>query len=512
MSTVSPAVAAGPGAGRSVRLSRLSDELLARYAARGSERAFTAIYERYYQPLYRYCRSIVRDDVDAQDALQSTFTGALAALQRDGRNAPLRPWLYRIAHNESISLLRRRKRDAQHEVVTEASVVGSSAEDQAADRARWRRLVDDLGALPERQRGALLLRELAGLSHEDIALTLGLTVGAAKQAIFEARQGLAEVEEGRAMSCEEVRLRISEGDRRVLRARRVRSHLRECSRCEAFAVAIPARQTELRAMAPALPPAAAAALLGRVIGSASSHGGASAAAGTAAGAGAFGKAAGTVVAWKAVTGAAILATAAAGVTGLTHVLEHSRGAAPAVLTAKMDAAAAAGSDDTAASAGGRPSAVAGTGHSSTAAPAAAAATNARHHGLHRTGAGSAAVAHRHSRAHHGAGPRHHKHASSPAVAKGHSNSHAGAVGGHSHSAAASGVHGSAQTHTTSTTAVIHRSPRVALHSQVHTPSNPVSTVTNRTSGASNATSSAGNASSGASTAKTVKKTSAAAGH
>jgi RNA polymerase sigma factor (sigma-70 family) len=264
MSTVSPAALPVSGRGRPLGLSRLNDELLARHAARGSDRAFTVLYERYYQALYRYCRSIVRNDADAQDALQSTFMSALAALQRDGRNAPLRPWLYRIAHNESISLLRRRRRD-QHEEVTESSALGASVEEQASGRARWQRLVDDLALLPERQRGALLLRELAGLSHDDIGLALGLTVGAAKQAIFEARQGLAELEEGRAMSCEEVRRRVSEGDRRILRGRRVRSHLRDCAACEAFAVSIPARQTELRAFAPALPPATAAVLLGRIV-------------------------------------------------------------------------------------------------------------------------------------------------------------------------------------------------------------------------------------------------------
>lgn len=321
MSSISPAAARVPADGRTLRLSGLGDELLARQAARGSSRAFTALYERYYQPLYRYCRSIVREDADAQDALQSTFTSALAALQRDGRNAPLRPWLYRIAHNESISLLRRRKRDTPHETVEDTSSVAVSAEEEAAARARWQRVVEDLAELPERQRGSLLLRELAGLSHEEIAVTFGTSVGAAKQAIFEARQGLAELEEGRAMSCHEVRHRISEGDRRLLRGRRVSAHLRDCAACAAFATAIPARQADLRALAP-LPPAAAATLLSHVSRGASSHGGLPA--GSAASAAGIGKTAGTVIGWKAIAVAGVLATTAAGVTGLTHVLRHAR--------------------------------------------------------------------------------------------------------------------------------------------------------------------------------------------
>ncbi len=87
----------------------LSDERLARSVGQGNDRAFNALYSRYHQQLYRYCHSIVRHEADAQDALQSTFTAALTALRRSQRDAPLRPWLYRIAHNESISLLRRRR-------------------------------------------------------------------------------------------------------------------------------------------------------------------------------------------------------------------------------------------------------------------------------------------------------------------------------------------------------------------------------------------------------------------
>jgi hypothetical protein len=96
---------------------------------------------------------------------------------------------------------------------------------------------------------------------------LGISVGAAKQAIFEARQALAEFAEGRAMACDEVRRKVSDGDGRALRGRRVRSHLRDCSACAAFAAAIPARRAELRALAPVLSPGAlggsARSLVGR---------------------------------------------------------------------------------------------------------------------------------------------------------------------------------------------------------------------------------------------------------
>src|SRR5437879_4893639 len=91
------------------RMALAGDERLARLAGSGDERAFAVLYDRYHQQLYRYCRSMLRNDADAQDALQSTMAGAFGALRRGQRDAPLRPWLFRIAHNESVSLIRRRR-------------------------------------------------------------------------------------------------------------------------------------------------------------------------------------------------------------------------------------------------------------------------------------------------------------------------------------------------------------------------------------------------------------------
>ena len=95
---------AGPHA---VALRLLGDDMLARRAADGDQQAFAAIYERYHQQLYRYCRSILRDPDDAGDALQNTMVGALRAMHRR-QPGSLKGWLYRIAFNESISLARRR--------------------------------------------------------------------------------------------------------------------------------------------------------------------------------------------------------------------------------------------------------------------------------------------------------------------------------------------------------------------------------------------------------------------
>jgi RNA polymerase sigma factor (sigma-70 family) len=318
-----------------LRLPRLGDEGLARLAARGNERAFAAVYDRYHQTLYRYCRSILKDDADAQDALQSTFTRALSALQRDQRSAPLRPWLFRIAHNEAISVMRRRRRDEQP-FADAALPLAASAEDQAGARARLEMLLGDLASLPERARSALVMRELSGLSHEEIAVALEISPGAAKQAIFEARRGIAECAEGRVMACAEVCRAISDGDRRVLRGRRVRAHLRDCASCSAFAAAIGARQVEMRAIVPVLPAAASAVVLARAMESAiggGTGGGAlgtgGAATGGAAAASTAGKAAGVAIVSKGFATASVLATAAVTVGGIAAVVRIDSSRPPA---------------------------------------------------------------------------------------------------------------------------------------------------------------------------------------
>src|ERR1043165_306100 len=187
-------------------------------AARGDAAAFAAVYERHHQALYRYCRSILRHDEDAQDALQSTFTRAFAALQHEQRDFELRPWLFRIAHNEAISILRRRPATDE---LDERPAPGE-LEDRVSEREELRLLQLDLADLPERQRAALARRELDGLSHEEIGLVLELSTGAVKQAIFDARSALFTFREGREMACHDIRRMLSDGDGRVLRGRGIR--------------------------------------------------------------------------------------------------------------------------------------------------------------------------------------------------------------------------------------------------------------------------------------------------
>ena len=308
-----------PGLPRGERL--LSDERLAKLAGRGNTRAFAALYERNHQAIYRYCRSILRHDHDAQDALQSTMMRAYAALRAHERDLAVRPWLFRIAHNEAISILRKRR--PSEELDEDREHLGGGVEGAVEVRERLATLVADLQALPERQRAALLMRELSGLSIEEIAGALEVSRGAAKQTLFEARGSLHELSEGRAMRCEAVRQAISDGDRRVMRGRRIRAHLRACEACRSFQAAIETRSANLHALAPPLPAFAAGTLLARLLAQGAGHSGGAAVSGTSGAS--FGGHAVASLLTKGLAGVTVVAAAAAGTVHLTSAPHHRGG-------------------------------------------------------------------------------------------------------------------------------------------------------------------------------------------
>ena len=257
------AIAPPPPLSSSTRVlawAQLGDETLARRAAAGNDAAFTALYERYHGPLLAYCRSILLDVEDADDAAQSALENALRALPARDVGRPLRPWLYRIAHNEAVTVLRRRR--PHEELRDDNGPQVSGPEVQAEQRGRLEQLVEDLRSLPERQRGALVMRELNGLSYEEIGGALGLTEANARRAVFDARSALHDVADGRNADCVAIRRTLSDGDRRSIRARSIRAHLRSCDGCQTFQLGIRARRVELPALAPWLSGAAAASALG----------------------------------------------------------------------------------------------------------------------------------------------------------------------------------------------------------------------------------------------------------
>ncbi len=162
------------------------DRRLVALVREGYEAAFEEIVRRYGKPLTRYAAAIVGGH--AEDVTQDAFSKALLALRRGGDEIELRPWLFRIVRNTALNDLRDSPPSAAE--LAETIAAGGSPAEALERREELTDLMERLRALPESQRAAIVMRELEGLSHDEIAAALGMSGGAARQAIYRARRAL----------------------------------------------------------------------------------------------------------------------------------------------------------------------------------------------------------------------------------------------------------------------------------------------------------------------------------
>ena len=164
-----------------------SDERLVDLVRAGNDAAFEAIVTRYRRPLLRYCTKFL-SSTRAEDAVQTAFMNALSSLRSSDSQINLRPWLYRIAHNAALNGLR--DRGLAHEQLSE-EIDGVERPDQAFEKKeRLSEVVAAVGALPERQRDAVVLQALEGRPYEEIASELGVSDGSVRQLLNRARNTL----------------------------------------------------------------------------------------------------------------------------------------------------------------------------------------------------------------------------------------------------------------------------------------------------------------------------------
>jgi RNA polymerase sigma factor (sigma-70 family) len=266
------------------------------------------------------------NDDDARDALHNTMAKAWEALRRDEPDVPLRAWLFRIAHNEALSLARSRR--AHRDLDATQAISARTVDETFALRQRLAELEADLAALPERQRSALVLRELCGLGHAEIAAVLATSSATARQAIYEARVGLHEAALGREMTCAAVQRALSDGDRRTRRRRRIRGHLRSCQACASFDSLLRQRPGQLAALVQPLPTATSAGVLARLVSHGGAGAGSSVAVGTTGAVGALGSLS-SAVATKLVVASVVVIVG--GATELGRVMDSTSPAATAAI-------------------------------------------------------------------------------------------------------------------------------------------------------------------------------------
>lgn len=172
------------------RIPAESDGDLAKRARVGDAKAFGVLVERYAPMVRRLTRAVLRHAADADDAAQDAFVAVWTSLPRFDPAQPFAPWLARIALNAARDLARRR-RVRQTEAVPETLASSVPGPEQDAERRLLgRRLDAALTALPERQRLAVVLYDVEGYRHAEIAALLDVPEGTVRSEVFHGRRHL----------------------------------------------------------------------------------------------------------------------------------------------------------------------------------------------------------------------------------------------------------------------------------------------------------------------------------
>ena len=301
----------------------------------GSDEAFNTLHDRYRQRLFAYVRQMLASQSrqDAEDVLQDVFVRAFGALRADDRQVNVRAWLYRVAHNRCIDHLRR-PIPAPADVFEMSRTPLHDPLEDAQRREDLRRLVTDVGRLPDQQRSALLMREIDGMSYADLATALDVTVPAVKSLLVRARLGLVEAAEARSTDCAVIREDlVAAYDRGVKASGRARRHMKECAGCREYRSALRGVRSSFAALTPGAGAAALAAKLFGIGGGSAAAGGAAATGGGAAATGAA--AVGGATACKV---AAVVCAAALTAGGTVEVNKMAHNSAPAKQRAAQAAA------------------------------------------------------------------------------------------------------------------------------------------------------------------------------
>ena len=230
-------------------LSAFSDERLVEQVRGGNDDAFEAIFDRHHRAILSFCRHMLASVDEAEDAVQQTFISAYDALRADARDIKVKPWLFTIARNRCLSILRARREQAAE--LDEVPTVGLA--DEVQQRSDLRDLLDDLRQLPVDQRAALVLSELGDLSHAEVGDVVGCEVAKVKSLVFQARSSLIETRRARDIPCSEIREQLATATGGALRRAPLRRHLRACEGCAEFRDQVMRQRKAIAMVLPVVP-------------------------------------------------------------------------------------------------------------------------------------------------------------------------------------------------------------------------------------------------------------------
>ncbi|MCL6465444.1 MAG: sigma-70 family RNA polymerase sigma factor [candidate division WOR-3 bacterium] len=180
----------------------VGDDELVRRAQRGNTEAFEELVRRYESRVYNITYRLLGNEEDAAEALQDTFIRAYRAISRFKFKSSFYTWLYRIATNVSLTKLRRRKTQdtiSLDEPIKDTDDLQFDIPDsqytpeQVFEQKRLReKLQEAIDRLPAEYRTVVVMRDLQGLSNEEVSKTLGLSVPAVKSRLHRGRMALRE--------------------------------------------------------------------------------------------------------------------------------------------------------------------------------------------------------------------------------------------------------------------------------------------------------------------------------
>jgi RNA polymerase sigma-70 factor, ECF subfamily len=161
------------------------DQILIQRFRAGEVAAFDSLVERYYQRIDRLAQQVVRSPLAAEDITQEAFLRAYRALPGFRGEASFYSWLYRIALNLCLNYLRQQTNRASAAESPEVSILPGVTDPSALleHQERERLVRGAIDALPAHYRVAIILRDLEGLSYQEIADVLGIPLGTVKSRI-----------------------------------------------------------------------------------------------------------------------------------------------------------------------------------------------------------------------------------------------------------------------------------------------------------------------------------------
>jgi RNA polymerase sigma factor (sigma-70 family) len=237
---------------KGARLRRLvaADERLVARVRSGDPQAFAELYKRHCGELLSFCAYVLGSRHDAEDAVQTTFSAAYRALLAHERPIALRPWLFTIARNDCLSIMRKRRPEV--ELNGEPALRGDPYRELEV-REEVRHTIKGLLELPESQRAALVLAEMHGLSQTEIGSVLGVRSDQVKAYIYQARSHLISDRRARETDCNEIREELASARGAALLRGRLRRHLRSCAGCRKYADGVSSQRRQFGFLLPLAP-------------------------------------------------------------------------------------------------------------------------------------------------------------------------------------------------------------------------------------------------------------------